>query len=106
MDAEQADRAAEAAALAYDEEMNRSPFPEEAWEEIFSTVPDYPTDLPDDVVRYIADLAIHVRELAMNLGPALASGDRLRIFMGTSLATSPLENIKRYILSKIERGEL
>ena len=91
--------------LAYDEEMNRSPFPEEAWDEIFSTVPEYPTDLPDDLVRYIADLAIHVRELAKNLETGLATGDALVTWMGPSLISGSLKYIEQHILSAQEARE-
>ncbi len=83
--------------LAYDEEMNRSPFPEDAWDDIFSTVPDYPTNLPDDIVRGIADLAIHVRELAKNLETGLATRDGLVIWMGPSLISGSLKNIERLV---------
>lgn len=79
-------------------------FPVDAWKEIFSRIPAYPLDLPDDVVRAIADLAIHVKQLAENLGPAVASGDRLAIFMGPSLISSSLKRINQYIEGEIERG--
>lgn len=97
MDAEQADRAAEAAAQAYDEEMDRSPFPEDAWDDIFSTVPDYPTNLPDDMVWNIADLALRVREMADGLGAALETKDPLKMWMYPSLISGSLKRIEEYI---------
>lgn len=86
------------------EEMSRSPFPEEAWDQIFSEVPDYPTNLPDDVVRYIADLAIHVRELAANLEAGLESGNRLTTLMGLSLISGSVKRIEAFVASEFERG--
>lgn len=85
--------------------MDEGPFPTEAWKKIFSTVPSYPMNLPDDVIRYIADLAIHVRQLADNLGLALESGDRLAILMGPSLIKSSLNRINEFISAECERGE-
>jgi hypothetical protein len=84
--------------------MDEGPFPAEAWKEIFSTVPSYPMNLPDDVVRYIADLAIHVRQLAENLGLALESRDRLAILMGPSLIKSSLNRVNEFISTECERG--
>lgn len=103
--AKELDRVLEEHVQAYDEEMNRSPFPEEAWDEIFSTVPDYPTNLPDDVIRYIADLAIHVRELAANLEAGLGSGNRLTTLMGLSLISGSMKRIEAFVAGKFERGD-
>lgn len=86
------------------EVMNEEPFPVGAWKQIFSTVPPYPMDLPDDMVRCIADLAIHVRQLAGSLGLALESQDRLAILMGPSLISSSLRRINEFILAECERG--
>jgi hypothetical protein len=77
-------------------------FPVEAWQEIFSTVPSYPMDLPDDVVRYIADLAIHVRQLAENLGPALEAGNNLLAWSGPSMIMSSLKRIEDFIVSQMD----
>lgn len=86
------------------EELGIGTFPVDAWKEIFSRVPAYPLDLPDDVVCTIADLAIHVRQLAENLGKAVESGDRLLIYMGPSLISSCMKKINQYIEAEIERG--
>lgn len=86
------------------DELNLKAFPVDAWKEIFSRVPAYPLDLPDDVVRYLADLAIHVRQLAEHLGESLKSGDRLMAYMGPSLISSCMKQINQYIESEIERG--
>jgi hypothetical protein len=86
------------------DEQAESLFPIGAWKNIFSMVPRYPTDLPDDVVRYIADLAIRVRELAENLGPALKSQDRLAILMDPSLISGSLRRINEFISAECERG--
>lgn len=102
--AKELDRVLEEHVQAYDEEMSRSPFPEEAWDQIFSEVPDYPTNLPDDVVRYIADLAIHVRELAANLEAGLESGNRLTTLMGLSLISGSVKRIEAFVASEFERG--
>lgn len=102
--ADELDKVLEDHVQAYDEEMNRSPFPEDAWDDIFSTVPDYPTNLPDDVVWNIADLALRVREMADDLGSALESGDRLRILMGPSLISGSMKRINEFIESEFERG--
>jgi hypothetical protein len=102
MDDNQVDQAAAAAAQAYDEVMNEGPFPVEAWKEIFSTVPSYPMDLPDDVVRYIADLAIHVRQLAEDLGPALKAGNNLLAWSNPSLIMGSFKRIEDFIVSQMD----
>jgi hypothetical protein len=68
-------------------------FPEEAWVEIFSTVPAYPRDLSDDLVRAIADLAIHARGLAESLPSALADGDHLAAWMEPTLTRGALQRV-------------
>ncbi len=89
----------EEAAQAYDEVMNESPFPEKAWDEIFSTVPEYPTGLPDSLVRCIADLAIHTRSLAKYLEAGLTTGDDLTTWMGPSLISGSMKQIERLVYS-------
>jgi hypothetical protein len=51
--------------------MTESQFPVEAWKEVHSTVPPYPLGLSDDVVRILADLAIHIREAGAQLSTGL-----------------------------------
>jgi hypothetical protein len=82
--------------------MDEGPFPAEAWKEIFSTVPSYPMDLPDDVVRYIADLAIHVRQLAEDLGPALKAGNNLLAWSGPALIMGSFKRIEDFIVSQMD----
>lgn len=69
-------------------------FPQSAWRQIFSTVPDYPTELPDDVVRYIADFAIKLREMPALLEKGLRTADYLTLNMPLSLCSSSLGTIR------------
>jgi hypothetical protein len=59
-------------------------------------------DLPDDVVRYIADLAIHVRQLAEDLGPALKAGNNLLAWSNPSLIMGSFKRIEDFIVSQMD----
>jgi hypothetical protein len=76
-------------------------FPEETWVEIFSTVPAYPKGLSDDLVRAIANLAIHVRGLAESLPSALASEDHLAAWLEPTLARSALAHVDKGVAKSL-----
>ncbi len=66
------------------------------WEKIFSTVPPYPTDLPDDLRRALAGLAISVREAAQQMEKGRRAGDLLTFNMPLSLISSGLKKLENY----------
>lgn len=84
--------------------MNEGRFPVEAWEEIFSTVPPYPLDLPDDLVRAIADLIVKSREAAERLGSGLRTGDPLQIWMYPSLLRGAVNRLDG-LVSRVELAQ-
>lgn len=77
--------------------MGAERFPVDAWVEIFSKVPDYPLSLPDDLVRDIANLAIHVHDMAKQLGEGLVAEDPLMVLMPLSLISSSLKRIEQHV---------
>lgn len=83
--------------------MNEDPLKAEDWREIFSTVPMYPLNLPDELVREIAQLAINVRELAETLDKGIANKDTLTTWMGPSLVSGSLKRIKEQVLALEQR---
>lgn len=78
--------------------INEDPLRAEDWREIFSTVPMYPLNLPDNLVREIAQLAINVRRLAEEADKGVANKDTLTTWMGPSLVSSSLKKIRELIL--------
>jgi hypothetical protein len=69
-------------------------FPVTAWKELFSQIPPYPVNLPDDLVREIANLALHVQRLAPELDAHLYKGDFMLTDMPLSLATGALNKVR------------
>lgn len=69
-------------------------FPIEAWQTVFSTIPAYPDDLPDEIVRELAQLAIVVREAGAMLTDGLNNDNLLLTLMPLSLISSSLKRLK------------
>lgn len=84
--------------------LNEDPLRAEDWREIFSTVPMYPLNLPDELVREIAHLAICVRELAETMDKGIANKDTLTTWTGPALVTGSLKRIKEQVL-ELERKQ-
>lgn len=72
------------------------PFSPEDWETIFSMVPQYPTELPDEVRRIIAELAIMVREAAGHLERGRRINSTLDYLMPLSLIGGALKRLEQY----------
>ena len=72
-------------------------FPVEAWVEIFSTVPGYPLKLSDDLVREIANLAIHVRNMGEQLEEGISAKEPLVLMMPLSLISSAMKRIEQQV---------
>jgi hypothetical protein len=73
-------------------EFEDEPLSAEAWKEIFSTAPPYP-DLPDNLVRAVAELGIRVREMAQQLEDGINKQDFLTFNMPLSLATGAARRV-------------
>lgn len=69
----------------------------EDWHTIFSTVPPYPMELPDELRRTIAGLAIDVREAAEHLERGRRTGSWLEYQMPNALISSALRKIQEYL---------
>lgn len=72
------------------------PLSAQDWKEIFSTVPAYPMDLPDELRRTIAGLAIAVREAAGHMERGRRIGSTLDYLMPMSLISSALRRMEKY----------
>jgi len=66
------------------------------WKEIFSTVPPYPMDLPDDLRRTIAGLALIVRDAAGHMERGRNNKDLLTYLMPMSLISGSLKEMEKY----------
>lgn len=68
-----------------------------AWAALFAMpAPEYPKDLPDDMVRALASLVLTIREAAENLDAGRRTGDLLTYFMPLSLITSQVRKLEQY----------
>lgn len=72
------------------------PLSAEDWKAIFSTVPPYPMDLPDELRRTIAQLAITIREAAGNMERGRRIGSTLDYLMPMSLISGGLKRMEKY----------
>jgi hypothetical protein len=72
------------------------PLSPEDWAEIFSTVPPYPTELPDELRRIIAQAAITIRRAAEDMERGRRTGSLLDYQMPMSLLTSCLQRMARH----------
>lgn len=72
------------------------PLSAQDWKEIFSTVPLYPMDLPDELRRIIAQLAIDVREAAEHMERGRRIGSTLDYMMPMSLISGGLRRMEKY----------
>ena len=77
-------------------------FPIDAWKEIFSKIPPYPMSLPDDLVRQIADLAIHVRNMPEQIEAGIDGENYLQTYMAVSLASGSLRRITAHIQTLLQ----
>jgi hypothetical protein len=66
------------------------------WKTIFSTVPPYPMDLPDELRRTIAQLAIDIREAAEHMERGRRIGSTLDYQMPMSLISGGLRRMEKY----------
>jgi hypothetical protein len=72
------------------------PLSPEDWAEIFSTVPLYPVELPDELRRTIAQAAIDIREAAEHMERGRRTGSLLDYQMPMSLLSSGLRRMEKY----------
>ena len=68
----------------------------EDWAEIFSQVPPYPTELPDELRRTIAQAAITIRQAAADMERGRRTGSLLDYQMPMSLLSSCLRRMERH----------
>ena len=66
------------------------------WAEIFSTVPPYPTELPDELRRIIAQAAITIRQAAEDMERGRRTGSLLDYQMPMSLLSGCLGRMARH----------
>lgn len=72
------------------------PLSAQDWKEIFSTVPPYPLDLPDELRRIIAKLAIDIRQAADQMERGRRINSTLDYLMPMSLISSALKGMEKY----------
>ena len=72
------------------------PLAAEDWKEIFSTVPPYPTDLPDELRRIIAQAAITIRQAAEDMERGLRTGSLVDYQMPMSLLGVCIDRMARH----------
>lgn len=77
-------------------------FPVDAWKKIFGRIPPYPMSLPDDLVRQIADLAIHVRNMSEQIEAAIENEDHLQAYMAAGLVSGSLKRITGHIAELLQ----
>jgi hypothetical protein len=73
-----------------------APLSPEDWAEIFSTVPPYPMDLPDELRRTIAQAAIDIRRAAEDMERGRRTGSLLDYQMPMSLLSGALRRMEKY----------
>ena len=66
------------------------------WVQIFSVVPPYPLELPDEARRNIAGLAIIVRQAAETMERGRRNNDQLLYFMALSLISSAVKRLEEW----------
>jgi len=72
------------------------PLSAQDWKEIFSTVPPYPMELPDDLRCTIAQLAIDIRQAAEHMERGRRIGSTLDYLMPMSLISGALKKMEKY----------
>lgn len=66
------------------------------WDGIFSIVPPYPAEMPDELRRLIAQAAIHIRQAAADMERGRRTGSLLDYQMPLSLVSVCLQRMERY----------
>jgi hypothetical protein len=72
------------------------PLSAQDWKEIFSTVPPYPMDLPDELRRTIAQAAITIRQAAEDMERGQRTGSLLDYQMPMSLLGTCIDQMARH----------
>lgn len=72
-------------------------FSRDDWHEVFTKPVPYPENLPDDLIRTLANLRIDVGTVVESVSTGVAHNDALVAFMGLSLTSGDVNKIAQRV---------